>query len=104
MPKTKPTARTAKTKAPPKTSPADHKPKWSFAETFPAINYWVTSVGWIEMGDDDFSPTWIRALTMGGMVWESDDQTTTLDEALQTTETALCAWLDENESRWRKAK
>jgi hypothetical protein len=94
MSKPKQPSSTAKTKTRPKKSAGGHKLQSSFSETFPAIAYWVTSVGWIEIGDDDVSPTWVWALDMGGLIWESDDQTASVDQAIQAMEKALRVWLD----------
>ena len=81
-------------------SPGSHKMKL----TFSAIDYWVTSVGWIEIGDDGSSPTWIRALDQGGLVWASDDRYTSVDEAFDALETALRAWLNVNDVGWLNAE
>jgi hypothetical protein len=101
MSKLKPPSHTAKTKARPKNSPGGgHKAPSSFSDTFPAIVFWVTSVGWIEIGDDAVSPTWIRALDQGGLIWESGDSYISVDEALHALDAALRAWLDENDGDW----
>jgi len=65
----------------------------SFEHTYPNIARWVQSYGWIEMGDDGQSPSFIRALDEGGTVWESDEDATTLDEALHALEAGLAEWM-----------
>lgn len=41
-----------------------------FDEPYPNIASWVQD-GWIEIGRDDFSQSFIRVLDAGGLVWES---------------------------------
>ena len=65
----------------------------SFEHMYPNIARWVQSYGWIEMGDDGQSPSFIRALNEGGTVWESDEDDMTLDEALQALEAGLAEWM-----------
>ena len=60
---------------------------------YPTIARWVQEYGWIEIGQDDMSPSFVRALNEGGMVWEGRKSYPTLDAALQDLETALVAWM-----------
>ena len=60
-----------------------------FERTYPHIARWVQSYGWIEMGADHYSRSLVRALDEGGMVWESQEDDTTLDELLQTLDVFL---------------
>ena len=53
----------------------------SFEECYPNIARWVTSQGWIELGQDEYSSSLVRALYEGGMVWEGSAHYETLDEA-----------------------
>jgi len=39
----------------------------------------------------------VRALDEGGLIWESSDDHTTVDEALQALEKGLAAWMEEYE-------
>jgi len=39
-------------------------------EAFPTIALWTQSWGWIEIGQNDYSRSMVRALDEGGMVWE----------------------------------
>ena len=48
-----------------------------------------SSYGWIEFGQDDFSQPFVRALDMGGMVWEGKPKYKTVDAALDDLEAAL---------------
>ena len=64
-------------------------------QTYPTISRWVTSYGWIEIGSDDHRVV-LKALDEGGLVWESNDDYETLDEALQVLETGLAEWIQQN--------
>ena len=67
----------------------------SFEQMYPNIARWVQSYGWIEMGADHYSHSLVRALDEGGMVWESQEDDTTLDEVLQTLEAFLAQRMQE---------
>ena len=54
--------------------------------TYPTVARWVMEFGWIEIGQDDMSRSFIRALDDGGLVWEGRAQYPTLDVALQALE------------------
>jgi hypothetical protein len=69
----------------------------SFDDTYPNITYWVESLGWIEVGQDEYSTSMVRALNEGGLVWEGNDTYETLDEAMQALETALGECIKEYE-------
>ena len=68
----------------------------SFEKSYPNITRWVTSQGWIELGQDEYSSSLLRALDEGGMVWEGSTYCGTLDETFDALETALAEWLDQN--------
>jgi len=65
----------------------------SLEETYPNIARWVEVYGWIEIGQDDYSTSFVRALDVGGMVWEGSDNYETLDEAMQALEAGLAEWM-----------
>ena len=67
----------------------------SIDATYPTIARWVLEFGWIEIGQDEMSRSFVRALDEGGMVWEGQDQYDTLDAALQDLEVGLAAWMRE---------
>jgi hypothetical protein len=69
----------------------------SFDETYPNITYWVEALGWIEVGQDEYSTSTVRALNEGGLVWEGDDGYQSLDEAMQALEAALAGCIKEFE-------
>ena len=63
------------------------------AETsYPHVARWVQDFGWIEIGQDDYSHSMVRALDIGGMIWEGKASYATLDAALQDLDQALAAW------------
>ena len=68
------------------------------AETsYPHVARWVQDCGWIEIGQDDFSrrgahDSMVRALDIGGLVWEGEASYPSLDAALQDLDQALQAW------------
>ena len=45
-----------------------------FSKAYPNIAYWVNTQGWIEIGQDEYSTSLVRALDEGGMVWESSGE------------------------------
>ena len=61
----------------------------NFSSTYPNIAAWTESYGWIEIGQDDFSQSFVRALDIGGMVWEGNSKYKTVDAALDDLEAAL---------------
>lgn len=69
----------------------------SMETLFPNVTYFVDEHGWIEFGRDDDIPltSFIRALNMGGMVWEGEDDYPTLDEAFADLERGITAWMEE---------
>jgi hypothetical protein len=58
----------------------------SFQATYPLIVRGVKEYGWIEIGQDDMSRSFVRALDAGGLVWEGQENHDTLDNALQDLE------------------
>lgn len=69
----------------------------TFAATYPNIARFIKEVGTIEIGHHhDFPVTsLIRAIDLGGVVWESADDYPTFDAALAALEAGLGAWLAE---------
>jgi hypothetical protein len=61
----------------------------SFESQYPNIALWVNEQGWIEIGPDEFSTSFVRALDEGGLVWEGNDQYASLDDALRALDTAI---------------
>ena len=51
--------------------------------TYPTIARWVMEYRWIEMGHDDMSRSFVRALDEGGLVWEGQEDYASLDDAVR---------------------
>ena len=66
-----------------------------FALRYPGINRFVFERGWIEIGHDDYSDSFIRALDPGGLVWEGKQFYDSLDDALSDLERGLVQWTKE---------
>ena len=64
-----------------------------FEANYPTITEWVTTHGWIEIGQDHDSRSMVRALDEGGMVWEGSTQYATLDTLLADLEMHLKEWI-----------
>jgi len=56
-----------------------------FSEKYPNLEYWIDSQGWIELGSDENSSSWIRIMDEGGLCYE-DENSSSLDEALEKAE------------------
>jgi hypothetical protein len=67
----------------------------SLSLTYPNIAAWIEFYGWIEIGQDDFSQSFVRALDIGGMVWDGKSKYKTVDAALDDLEAALEKIIDE---------
>ena len=68
----------------------------NFSENYPNLNWWVENQGWIEIGQDEHSRSMVRILDEGGMVWESDLKSKTLDKDLNGAERFIAKWIEEN--------
>ena len=53
-----------------------------FSKEYPNLEWWIENQGWIELGEDEYSSSWLRILDLGGMCWE-DKKSKSLDEALK---------------------
>lgn len=56
---------------------------------YPSLSAWVNGGGWIEIGADHYSTSFIRVLDIGGMVWEGAIAYPSLDAAFEAADTAL---------------
>ncbi len=68
----------------------------SFDERYPNIAGWVRD-GWIEIGRDEYSRSFVRVLDIGGLVWEGEEEYETVEEALSAAEAGISVWLKEND-------
>lgn len=78
-----------------KRKPATSAPTDPFAALYPHVAQWVQD-GWIELGRDDFSRSFVRVLDIGGMIWEGEVAYPNPHEALLAADAAIAAWLAEN--------
>lgn len=72
--------------------------KTPFEDNYPHIDRWVNEhEGYIEIGYNLDSPltSFVRAIDMGGMVWEGQNSYSSLDEALQDLNSGLAKALAE---------
>ena len=67
----------------------------SIDATYLTVARWVKEFGWLEIGQDHMSRSFVRALDEGGMVWEGQEDYATLDDALRDLEAGLTAWMQE---------
>ena len=67
----------------------------TFEQTYPNIARWVKGHGWIELGSDGMSSSWVRVLDEGGMIWEGGDPSQSLDDTLRELDLALARWFQE---------
>jgi hypothetical protein len=72
----------------------EHSAPGSFEERYPHITSWVQD-GWIEIGHDDCGRPFLRAMDIGGLVWEGDGPYPTMDDALRALDDGIAAWLEE---------
>lgn len=63
--------------------------KQSFEQTYPNIVRWVKSYGWIELGQDDYSTSFVRAIDGGGLIWEGRNAYQSMEEVFQELNAAL---------------
>jgi hypothetical protein len=54
----------------------------SIEDRHPHLARWVKEYGYVEIGHNDWTPSFIRALDIGGAFWEGANRYATLDEAL----------------------
>lgn len=66
-----------------------------FEETYPNLADWVAD-GWLELGYDYNTNSFIRLLDQGGMVWEGKRKYPSVDAALAEAEEAARVWFEEN--------
>lgn len=77
----------------------------AFAAAYPNVAQWVRDEeGRIELGSDEFSSSFIRALNAGGLVWEGDDEYPTVDAALADADAGIAEWLEEDGAAVPKKK
>ena len=68
--------------------------KKSFEKTYPYLSLYVSYQGWIEIGPDMHSDSWLRILDEGGMRLEVDESS--LGDSLKKGEAWAKEWMSEN--------
>jgi hypothetical protein len=65
-----------------------------FVALYPNIAVWLTG-GWIEIGWNDCSHSFVRALDDDGLVWEGEAEYSSFHEALKALDSGIAAWRGE---------
>jgi hypothetical protein len=76
-----------------KQKPLGLPPVDAFASHYPNVARWVQD-GWIEIGRDDFSRSFVRVLDIGGLIWEGEARYSTVHEALMAADAAVARWFE----------
>lgn len=77
------------------TSKKPPTPPDPFADLYPNVAAWAQD-GWIELGRDDFSRSFVRALDIGGLIWEGKARYRSVHEAMLALDAGIAEWLEEN--------
>jgi hypothetical protein len=56
---------------------------------YPHVAAWVDGGGWIELGQNEYSRSFVRILDIGGMLWEGTTRYHSLDALFRAAEEAL---------------
>jgi len=70
-------------------SPSTLPDSLTLEHAYPHVAAWVDGGGWIELGQNEYSRSFIRILDIGGMLWEGATRYRSLDALLHDAETAL---------------
>lgn len=70
---------------------------FEFETLYPHLARFVKRCGWIEVGYDEDSPltSFIRAVDIGGMVWEGKDEYDRFEDAFGELNSFLESWLQD---------
>jgi len=70
----------------------------TFAATYPNIAHFIKTIGTIQIGHHHELPvtSFIRAMDIGSMIWESADDYPSFDAAFAALEAGLGEWMAEN--------
>jgi hypothetical protein len=77
----------------PKRRPA--APPGPVTAEYPHIASWVQD-GLVEIGRTDYTPSFVRALDGGGMIWEGAPRYPSLEAALRALDDGIAKWIEEN--------
>ena len=79
-----------------KQSRESHSKSSSFEDTYPNIASWVSNGGWVEIGYEVYTGSFVRALDEGGMIWEGVSRYESLDYALKALDQGIADWMEEH--------
>jgi len=65
-----------------------------FETAYPHLARWIEVFGWLTIGHDDYSRSFIRVIDEGGMIWESEESYPSLDDALNAADRAVAEWME----------
>ncbi len=65
------------------------------ADKYPCVAALIREDGWIELGLQEYTRTYARALDMGGMLWSGGSRKMTLEELLEAMDDGLAKVFDE---------
>jgi hypothetical protein len=65
-----------------------------FVALYPNIAFWVRG-GWIEIGQNDYSQSFVRALDEGRLVWEGEAEYSIFHEEFQALDAGIATWRGE---------
>jgi hypothetical protein len=68
----------------------------SFEVSYPNIASWVSNGGWVEIGYEAYTGSFVRALDEGGMIWEGVSRYESIDYALKALDQGIAEWLEEH--------
>lgn len=66
----------------------------NFEKAYPQLDLWLKERGWVEIGADENSDSWIRIIDEGGLVWESEEKS--LNKSLKSVELFLKSYMEED--------
>jgi len=78
-----------------KESPQAKAVSISFEEQYPVLTNWVSNGGWIEMGYEIYTGSFVSALDEGGMIWEGAKKYRSVSKALEALEKGIAKWVEE---------
>ena len=67
----------------------------SFDASYPHLARWVSELGWLEIGYDSMTDSFIRAVHPGGGLWKGRRSYRTLDAALAHAEAGVARLIRE---------
>jgi hypothetical protein len=73
-----------------------------FDDQYPNIARWVQD-GWIELGQDEYSRSFIRVLHIGGRIWQGKESYESAADALADADTAVAQAANELDFWWEPA-